>query len=285
MTINVKEVSVSSWADFVQCVTSEFPGRWHFRGCLRHHRLESALERAATNWGISLKELANIECRLLRDFKRAFPHRAEVQAPPREEDLDWLALMQHHGAPTRLLDWTYSPFVAAFFALEKLLKSPDKDRKAAIWALSVDPVDNDIIKNMIPAGELSDHFEKFSKERDGASFRAVFFEAKPPLVFAMPVNPYKLNERLIVQQGLFLCSGDVTRPFEDNLAAVPAATEASNLKKIILPRSILSEGFASLRRMNISAASLFPGIDGYARSQHHTLDFLRSVPLFDGTVY
>src|SRR5438874_8248315 len=124
MAISVTDLSVSSWTEFLNLATTQFEGRWHFRGCLDNHRLESTLERAAKSWQIPLSDLPALERRVHRDFKRTFPPRAEIDPPSREQDLDWLALMQHYGAPTRLLDFTYSPFVAAFFGLEMLLKTP-----------------------------------------------------------------------------------------------------------------------------------------------------------------
>ena len=57
------------------------------------------------------------EERTLRIFKRKAHHFLD-RTPAEEEEFEWLALMQHHGAPTRLLDFTWSPYVAAFFALE-----------------------------------------------------------------------------------------------------------------------------------------------------------------------
>jgi len=288
MPLVIQETLLASWDAFRQVVSS-LEGRWHFRGLLRHHQLESSLERTAKSWGIEASELPKVERRLLREFKRTFPTRDYLQEPARGEDIDWLALMQHHGAPTRLLDFTYSPFVAAFFALEMLLKSAvDKQRpapEAAVWALSVEPVANDVVANMIPAGKLRDHFTLCSQGRTGASFRPVFLEADPRLLFVTPVNPFRLNERLTVQQGLFLCPGDVSKPFESNLEAVEGATDPKNIKKLVLPRSVLQEGFAALGKMNISAASLFPGVDGFARSLCHKMEFLRTVPLFDGADY
>lgn len=66
-----------------------------------------------------MSKMPVVEKRLLREFKRAYPSRENTPAPRYDDDLAWLALMQHHGAPTRLLDWTFSPFVAAFFALDQ----------------------------------------------------------------------------------------------------------------------------------------------------------------------
>jgi hypothetical protein len=85
----------------------------------------------------------------------------------------------------------------------------------------------------------------------------------------------RLNQRLTAQKGVFLCPGDISRPFEDNLAAVLQRAPAGQpkLKKLTIPdrASLRREIRLHLDQMNISDAVLFPRLDGYARSLHHKL--------------
>ena len=55
---------------------------------------------------------------MLDDFQRA-AHHYESNLPPGGQVVDWFTLMQHHGAPTRMLDWTRSPYVALYFAMKE----------------------------------------------------------------------------------------------------------------------------------------------------------------------
>ena len=71
MAINVTSETLGKWSDFVRVATTEFGGKWHFRGALDSWGLEPSLQRTALDWDVPLKEVPTIERRLLRDFKRA----------------------------------------------------------------------------------------------------------------------------------------------------------------------------------------------------------------------
>lgn len=90
--------------------------------------------------------------------------------PADADTFQWLALMQHHGAPTRLLDFTWSPFVSAFFALERATKD------AAIWAIFVPEIwraTHSIGQRQLTGDELSLHitgaYEKYYMHNEVAS--------------------------------------------------------------------------------------------------------------------
>ena len=81
---------------------------------------------------------------------------------------------------------------------------------------------------------------------------------------AYPVNPFRLNERVVAQQAVFLCPGNVEESFDDNLANMNPPPH-----KIICIRigpQTREEFIKELERMNISRAVLFPGLEGFATS-------------------
>src|SRR5947199_6187239 len=108
-------VILSDWNEM-----HEFAARrgWLFRGerCTSWE-LKTSLERCCDRLGIRPGLRRTIEDRTIREFRRAY-HQFARHLPDREAIVEWLSIMQHHGAPTRLLDFTYSIYVAAYFAVE-----------------------------------------------------------------------------------------------------------------------------------------------------------------------
>ena len=123
---------------------------WAFRGHPNEQwPLLSALSRYLMNFRVDPPVWAAQEERILRIFKRKGHHFLSGRPLP-DDDFEWLALMQHHGAPTRLLDFTWSPYVAAFFALQ--LATGD----AAVWALNPARISKpEAVKIGVPYGWLA----------------------------------------------------------------------------------------------------------------------------------
>ncbi len=272
----VQVAHVDGLLGYAQTLPSQEPQyRWLFRGMPRDFQLQTSLEGVLVDAGISLTEAPEIERKLLKEFKR----RAHFYASPLPSDgdvLGWLALMQHYGAPTRLLDWTYSFFVAAFFALRDAVSNPPEKREpAVVWALFRDAFKLGV---QAPAAKAA-YDEAAGKSTWQADMgRAdsdniydginayVLHVMEHPTRSVWAVNAFRLNERLSVQQGVFLCPGDLTASFEDNLIAGGPTLENLVCFELSTETGARGEMLAALHRMNINNASLFPGLDGFARS-------------------
>lgn len=208
-----------------------------------------------------------VEWWLIHEFQRRLHH--YLAAPPHLDDLaGWLALMRHYAAPVRLLDWTHSHNIAAFMALV----NATSDKECYVWALDMNWCKERANKRMgrswlrdksyIPQDGLPASWRKF---------REYFPIRRKPrrrlrkaVPFVYPVNSHQLSERQTIQQGTFLCAGDVASSFQKNLEAMAPLEGSLRLWSIApdLRRTMLKE----LQEMGISEASLYPGLDGFARS-------------------
>lgn len=207
-------------------------------------------------------------------------HHYTADIPDEDDELGCLALMQHYGAPTRLLDWTISPLVAAFFAVEKPPHG-DPQETPIIWAANRRELLEDILQVV--------RFEDTRTPPDQIAKVEEFLRTIPPPVDAyrpleiilmrrrapfqrplvIPDRPTKMNERLSLQQGVFLRVNPPNWSFEDALRYVLAHRKDGHRPALHKLR-IAPEGrlplLKELYRMNISAESLYPGLDGFARS-------------------
>jgi FRG domain len=193
-------LTISSWDDFQREYESRFAlrgRRWVFRGQQdTRWDLKPSLERSACDRvGLSLTELPEIEAYLLTRFQRNL-HRFQARVPASEDHLEWLALMQHHGAPTRLLDWTYSCYIALFFALELA----PLDTTCAVWA--IDQVWLFLRLRELSAEGVREAFKLDPELRSPRSAHTLL--TTKGVTSVAPLVPYHLSERLAVQQGVFL---------------------------------------------------------------------------------
>ena len=259
--------------------STDMPHWWLFRGTPKPFPLQTSLERALSDAGVPLEESPEIEHQMLKEFKRR-AHFYVNPLPSEGDILGWLALMQHYGAPTRLLDWTYSFFVAAFFALSEAVSFPEEKRQDAIvWALYRDafglaqqaPQAFEAYESAIKDGSWQEDVGRSDGDLiyDGINAYLLSVMDRPELSI-WAINAFRLNERLSVQKGVFICPGDVGVPFEDNF--LPSIVSSSHLIRFEFSTAPEARGemLETLDKMNISNTSLFPGLDGFAKSLMQT---------------
>lgn len=273
-----ENVPISSWGDFLRWF-SLFPKGSCFRGQRdASWPLVATLDRKlwkrtevdvrgfhSTSYGpLNVEEN---ERSLLLDFQRGAHHYQE-KTPPIDYTVDWLAMMQHYGAPTRLLDWTRSPYVALYFALQG-----DSSGDSMIWAIDFKWLQerSDTLLKMHHADFPTDL--NFDTRFDYINRAVISYENEHPII--VPVTPRQLNQRMIVQQGELLYNLSDWIPFSTSLLGMlihPTNAVRQVVGRAIVKRDQRVEFLRELRRMNIHDASLFPGLDGFARSLGVNLD-------------
>ena len=246
----MKTTVVSSWQHFMS-LTAELDG-WAFRGQQdANWLLQSSLSRYLAAFVPDRSTWRIQEQRAIRIFRRkAHNYLSDVRAL--SDDLRCLGLMQHHGAPTRMLDFTKSPFVAAFFALERAVSD------AAIFAVNTPAL---WTNRAIPATTPHLTRDMIDPRRKG-NFEKFFLTDKNPVIWFG--EPSEMDQRLIAQAGTFVLPGLLQEPLDEILNNYSSDDEL--LCKLVLPRSVRDEAMRALYRMNITNASLFPDLEGLARS-------------------
>jgi len=242
---------LTSWDAFLKLVIHPPYSNWAFRG-ERDERwpLYSSLSRYLQNFGVHSDAWPEQEARILRVFKRK-AHHFLIRAPEWDDDFQWLALMQHHGAPTRLIDFTWSPYVAAFFALERTISD------GVVWAMN-------------PARIDSSRAAKATRwdPRVTGNFARHYVNGDHHFIWMG--EPHTMNQRLIAQSGTFAVPGVLDVPLEEILSH---RDQENILAKFVLTNPVREVGMRELYRMNITFATLFPDLDGLARSMGYELEF------------
>lgn len=127
----MKEIEISSVEKLIEQL-NVLPNNFFYRGHANADwNLQSSLERLiGDKW--SVEEALKFEDFSLAQFRSKF-HLYDHENVKPDSKLAWLSIMQHYGVPTRLLDFTESPYVALYFALEAY--SPQSKSDFAIFAL------------------------------------------------------------------------------------------------------------------------------------------------------
>jgi hypothetical protein len=155
--------------------------------------------------------------------------------------------------------------VAAFFALERATKD------AAIWALNLPLLWDVHERHRIGRVHVVE-----ANPRDPDAFEKYYLPNAH--AFVWQGDPFRMPQRVVAQSGTFLVSSHLGMRVEDILARYPGSGEL--LIKFVLPTAKLrAEAMASLYSMNITQATLFPGLDGLARSMAYEFEYSWQVNL------
>jgi hypothetical protein len=236
----ITQIEIKSWDEFTAFVNSNLKYRQYiWRGQLDSSwLLEPTLDRI-------LRKIDKIgENKIINDhlkrFKFAIRGRRGTNPPHLESDNEWWALGQHNGLSTPLLDWSKSPFVAAFFAFNSSINSSTGNH--AVYGISQTTFE-----------WMSNKIRKDHKSDSRA----------PIIEFIEPLSDE--NARLVNQGGLFTRSPagvDIESWMRTNFKK---DDDKIRMWKLLFPETERNVILQSLNRMNINYASLFPDIYGASK--------------------
>jgi FRG domain-containing protein len=243
----------------VQLPQSKDSTLW-FRGAGKEsYTLSPSLHRHATIAGS--EEIINLESKIMDRFnQRSVPF---LNKPlDKKNDWDVLFFMQHYGIPTRLLDWSESPFIALYFALtsapyEIISKKRVYKQNACIWVL--DPVvwNRESLKDFnYQQGVLSveDHFIDSYKPRTPYGN----IREKPVCIFGT-----HNSARIVSQRGVFTVFGKKIMPMEDTYTKHSFPQDC--LIKLILPKENILSLLNSLISLGTTDSVVYPDLEGLAK--------------------
>lgn len=253
----IQTITATSWDHLVDLLYREswndelgrYRSRYAFRGLSDvTYRLETTLMRLGGDYEL-------LERHLLRNFKK-YAHQRVVE---HDSLWHWLSVAQHFGLPTRLLDWTYSPFVAMHFATASVDRY---QRDAVIWVVNYQKV-----HSMLPY-----HLKKVLED-EGANVLTTdmlnnaypsFSSLLPQETYEDPVvmffEPPSLDDRIVNQFALCSTMTDSSLSLDHWLMRYPDFGW-----RIIIPTSLLWEVRDKLDQANMTERVLFPGLDGLSR--------------------
>jgi hypothetical protein len=254
----VRAVTVSSWPGLMEELyrdswdpaISRFRSSLVFRG-VRDDAcdLSTGLMRLAAGY----PDLVRLEGHILRNFRKY----AQPESAVGNSLWNWLALAQHHGLPSRLLDWTYSPLVALHFATEDL---SCYERDGAIWCVDHRQT-NRLLPPPLRAQAEREGLDVFTAEMlDSAADSLDALARLSEDDFVVFLEPPSLDSRIVNQFALFSLMSNPIRKLDDWLAERPELA-----KKIVLPAALKWELRDKLDQAGVTERMLYPGLDGLSR--------------------
>lgn len=242
----VLEVNAKSWHGFVEYVQNELSNyrAYIYRG---HREPEWKLMPSIDR----IEGIRTLKVNTLEEFKQASRGR-RGHSPPKLNNDEWWAVGQHHGLNTPLLDWTESPFVAAFFAFATARTDDNLPKARIIYAIAKQQINNKC--------------EEIKKHPIFTGATALLAGTDAIDIISPQIDD---NARLVSQRGLF------TRTLGSGLCHDIESWMRKNFKgnnRAIMIKIAVIENLGDrndflrfLNRVNINYLTLFPDLDGAAR--------------------
>jgi hypothetical protein len=258
-----RDIVVGSWSELCERVYDHSwqPAIGRFRSNYAYRGMADSSHDLRTSFARLCSAHPDLEYHLLRNFRKY----SQLERVGTEfSDWRWLTIAQHYGLPSRLLDWTYSPFVAMHFATVDL---DSYDIDGVIWQC-----DFVKINHMLP-GPLIDALREVGSntftiemlESAVPDLRTFDQLAGPNLVIFF--EPPSVDQRIVNQFAFFSVISSATAHMHTWLKAHPAI-----YRRIIIPKELKWEVRDKLDQANITERTLFPGLDGLASwlTRHYT---------------
>ncbi|TDY23568.1 FRG domain-containing protein [Paraburkholderia sp. BL6665CI2N2] len=207
--------------------------------------------RSAT-WALKPTAFRDEHERQERNYVHRFRCRAGTRysrSPDYDNRALWLSLMQHYGLPTRLLDWSRSPMVAAYFALESYLyDSKLKPETAAIWVLQAHTLNN---------LECNDEITPAIESQMVAPFLDPAFDTTPENHKVLAVMASEHDLRMFVQQGCFTVHSDHT-------ALDLRSNSQDYLTKLVIPTDAVESFSREIEVCGFRKGDIYPDLQHLA---------------------
>jgi hypothetical protein len=247
------EIRAESWTHLHELL---FADSWHAQ--LGRHRSDFVYRgEASTDAKLmtSLQRLggdyAHVERHLLRNFRKY----ARPSDVPVDTLWNWVALAKHHGLATRLLDWTYSPYVALHFATAY---PRDFEEDGLIWMVDFVKT-NQLLPQTLRDGLEREGMNAMSADLLLANATTLGEFDRLGEDFVAFFDPPALDQRIVNQYALFSLMPSPHARMDEWLEHRPGLA-----RRVILPLELKWEVRDKLDQANITERVLFPGLDGLA---------------------
>jgi hypothetical protein len=259
-----KEIKIKSWEHFVSQIDtlkqheeSTLP-TWIFRGQSDFGwALKPTILRKLEYYGFLKEKALGIEKNVYREFTSKY-HNYEFKDIPsinKSQLVIWFTIMQHYSCPTRLLDWTFSPYIAIYFTVKDLF-----EKDGTLFGYNDSRLNKLVSINFKGLKDINEEELLDNPDKD--------------LLYS--IMPTHVSKRAALQKSTFTISTNIMRDHETLIDEIFSLDEKEPNKcyyvKILIPKELKLEFLARLKLMNIEDSVLFPDLDGLGRSISQIID-------------